>query len=68
MVFKGEKKMPLTSDGLDSFRDGLAAGHAAGQEHDLLYAVGFAVGYVWGAFAERQFASRPVLRKEARPA
>ena len=33
----------------ESFHEGMTAGHEAGRTRDVLYAVGFLVGFVWGA-------------------
>jgi len=46
--------MRRSGEPFESFREGLAAGHDAGRSHDLLYAAGFLVGFVWGAIAERR--------------
>jgi hypothetical protein len=42
-----------------SFHEGMTAGHEAGRSQDVLYAVGFLAGFVWGAFES-------VRRKEHR--
>lgn len=44
--------MRRSGEPLESFREGLTAGHEAGRSHDLLYAAGFLVGFLWGAIAE----------------
>ncbi|MGA2434838.1 MAG: hypothetical protein ABSG25_06090 [Bryobacteraceae bacterium] len=58
--------MPQGSEGLDRLRDGLAAGQVAGIEHDLLFALGFAAGFIWGALTTERSPARPVLRREVR--
>jgi hypothetical protein len=42
--------MPRNSVQFQSFHEGMNAGHEAGRSQDVLYAVGFLVGFVWGAF------------------
>lgn len=32
-----------------SFHQGMTAGHEAGRTKDVLYAVGFLIGFMWGA-------------------
>lgn len=45
--------MPFTSpEVLDNFREGLAAGQEAGRSRDFLFALGFAVGFLWAALAQ----------------
>jgi len=55
--------MPFRSpEVLDNFREGLIAGQDAGRSQDFLYALGFAVGFLWAALTqpvpaeEREFA------------
>ncbi len=43
--------MPRSEDRFEDFHAGLSAGYDAGQNRDLLYAVGFLAGFVWGAVA-----------------
>jgi hypothetical protein len=45
--------MPFRSpEVLDNFREGLAAGQQAGRSRDFLYALGFAVGFLWAALSQ----------------
>ncbi len=37
------------ADTFENFRRGLADGHEVGRTHDVLYAVGFVAGFIWGA-------------------
>lgn len=37
------------ADTFENFRRGLADGHEVGRAHDLVYALGFVAGFVWGA-------------------
>jgi hypothetical protein len=41
--------MARISGNLESFQEGMTAGHEAGRSRDLLYAVGFIAGFIWGA-------------------
>jgi hypothetical protein len=43
--------MLRSEDRFEEFRDGMNAGYNAWQKHDLLYAAGFLVGFVWGALS-----------------
>ncbi len=52
--------MHLSEDTFDSFRSGMAAGHQVGQSRDLLYAVGFVAGFVWGFFSGAEEEASPV--------
>ncbi len=33
----------------ESFHEGMTEGHEAGRSKDLLYAIGFLAGFIWGA-------------------
>ncbi len=41
--------MDRPNDGFEDFREGMAAGHAAARDGNLLYAAGFVIGFLWGA-------------------
>ncbi len=60
--------MPQSTDGFENFRNGLAAGHAAGREEDLLYAFGFVIGFLWGAIFSPRAAQKPAFQRAARSA
>jgi hypothetical protein len=52
--------MAGTEDAFVRFRDGMTAGHEAARSHDLLFAAGWLIGFVWGAIATLP---RPVERR-----
>jgi hypothetical protein len=49
----GGDLMQTGENRFESFREGMAAGHEAGRTQDLLYAVGFMAGFLWGFFAPK---------------
>jgi hypothetical protein len=44
--------MHIEGDSYEHFREGLEDGYRAGRSHELLYALGFAAGFIWGALFE----------------
>jgi hypothetical protein len=53
---------------LDNFREGLAAGQEAGRSRDFVYALGFAIGFLWAAFSHRAPAEENEFARAARMA
>jgi hypothetical protein len=50
--------MDRQRDAFEEFREGMAAGHEAARDGNLLYAAGFLIGFVWGALFEPRTAQR----------
>jgi hypothetical protein len=46
--------MHIEGDSYEHFREGLADGYAAGRSQELMYAIGFAAGFLWGALFDRR--------------
>jgi hypothetical protein len=51
--------MARTGQVFESFHEGMSAGHEAGRAHDVLYLVGFMVGFAWGAISATRLAEQP---------
>jgi hypothetical protein len=49
-----EASMHIGGEGYDRFREGVAAGHEAGRSHEVMYALGFAAGFLWGALFDKR--------------